>query len=33
VPFVLAPSIGAFRILYDIPVADVRAALASIVEG
>jgi 3-dehydroquinate synthase len=31
VPFVLAPSIGAFRIIYGIAPADVRAALASIV--
>jgi 3-dehydroquinate synthase len=33
VPFVLAPSIGAFRVVYDVAPADVRAALASIVEG
>jgi 3-dehydroquinate synthase len=33
VPFVLAPSVGAFRVVYDVPPADVRAALASIVEG
>jgi 3-dehydroquinate synthase len=33
VPFVLAPSIGAFRVVYDVPPADVRAALASITEG
>ena len=33
VPFVLAPSIGAFRVIYDIAPADVRAVLASIVEG
>jgi len=32
VPFVLAPSIGAFRVVYDVAPADVRAALASIVE-
>ena len=30
VPFVLAPSIGAFRVVYDVSPADVRAALASI---
>jgi 3-dehydroquinate synthase len=33
VPFVLAPSIGAFRVVYDVPPTEVRAALASIVEG
>ena len=33
VPFVLAPSIGAFRVVYDVAPADVRKALASIVEG
>src|SRR5438094_3687136 len=33
VPFVLAPSIGAFRVVYDVSPADVRAALASIVGG
>jgi 3-dehydroquinate synthase len=33
VPFVLAPSIGAFRVVYDVPLRDVRAALESIVEG
>ena len=33
VPFVLAPSIGAFRVVYDVPVSEIRAALASIVEG
>src|SRR6266404_3624012 len=33
VPFVLAPSIGAFRVVYDVAPAEVRAALASIVEG
>jgi 3-dehydroquinate synthetase len=32
VPFVLAPSIGAFRVIYDVAPPDVRAALASIVE-
>jgi 3-dehydroquinate synthase len=30
VPFVLAPSIGAFRVVYDVSPADVRAALTSI---
>jgi len=30
VPFVLAPTIGAFKVVYDIPPADVRAALASL---
>jgi len=29
VPFVLAPTIGAFKVVYDVPPADVRAALAS----
>jgi 3-dehydroquinate synthase len=33
VPFVLAPSIGAFRVVYDVTATDVRAALASLVEG
>jgi 3-dehydroquinate synthase len=33
VPFVLAPSIGAFRVVYDVAPANVRAALASLVEG
>ena len=32
VPFVLAPSIGAFRVVYDVPPREVRAALESIVE-
>jgi 3-dehydroquinate synthase len=32
VPFVLAPSIGAFRIVYDVAPPDVRAALGSIME-
>lgn len=32
VPFVLAPSIGAFRVVYDVAPTDVRAALASIME-
>ena len=30
VPFVLAPRIGAFRLVYDIPAAEVRAALAEL---
>ena len=30
VPFVLAPRIGTFRIVYDVPAADVRAAIASL---
>jgi 3-dehydroquinate synthase len=30
VPFVLAPTIGAFRVVYDVPPPDVRAALTSI---
>ncbi len=33
VPFVLAPAIGAFRVVYDVPPTEARAALASIVEG
>jgi 3-dehydroquinate synthase len=33
VPFVLAPSIGAFRVVYDVGATDVRAALASIAGG
>jgi len=33
VPFVLAPSIGAFRVIYDVAPADVRAALAAIADG
>jgi 3-dehydroquinate synthase len=33
VPFVLAPAIGSFRVVYDVSPADVRAALAAIVEG
>ena len=32
VPFVLAPSIGAFRVVYDVAPPDVRAALGSIME-
>jgi len=27
---VLAPRIGAFRLVYDVPVADVRAVIASL---
>ena len=30
VPFVLAPRIGAFRLVYDVPEADVRAVLAGL---
>ncbi len=30
VPFVLAPEIGAFRLVYDVPEAEVRAALAGL---
>src|SRR5262249_14580416 len=30
VPFVLAPSIGTFRVIYDVSPTDIRAALASI---
>jgi 3-dehydroquinate synthase len=30
VPFVLAPSLGAFRVVYDVPVADVRAAVGGL---
>src|SRR5256712_3062477 len=30
VPFVLAPRIGAFRLVYDVPVADDRAVIASL---
>jgi 3-dehydroquinate synthase len=30
VPFVLAPRIGAFRIVYDVPIAEVRTAIASL---
>jgi len=33
VPFVLAPSIGAFRVVYDVGPTDVRSALASIAGG
>jgi len=33
VPFVLAPTIGAFRVVYDVSPAQVRAALASIAGG
>ena len=32
VPFVLAPAIGTFRVVYDVAPADVRAALASVME-
>lgn len=32
VPFVLAPAIGRFRVVYDVSPADVRAALATLVE-
>jgi 3-dehydroquinate synthase len=30
VPFVLAPSLGAFRVVYDVPPADVRAAIGGL---
>jgi 3-dehydroquinate synthase len=30
VPFVLAPAIGAFRVVYDVPIDDVRAVLAGL---
>jgi 3-dehydroquinate synthase len=30
VPFVLAPTIGSFRLVYDVPVDEVRAALTSL---
>jgi 3-dehydroquinate synthase len=30
VPFVLAPRIGAFRIVYDVPIAEVRTAIATL---
>jgi 3-dehydroquinate synthetase len=30
VPFVLAPRIGEFRIVYDVSPADIRAAIASL---
>jgi 3-dehydroquinate synthase len=30
IPFVLAPSLGAFRVVYDVPPADVRAAVAEL---
>jgi 3-dehydroquinate synthetase len=30
VPFVLAPSIGAYRVVYDVRIEDVRAALAEL---
>jgi 3-dehydroquinate synthase len=30
VPFVLAPSLGAFRVVYDVPAADVRAAVGGL---
>ncbi len=30
VPFVLAPRIGAFRLVYDVPAADIRAVLAAL---
>jgi 3-dehydroquinate synthase len=33
VPFVLAPAIGAFRVVFDVPPRDVRAALESLTEG
>src|SRR5439155_22266147 len=30
VPFVLAPTIGAFRVVYDVGPVDIRAALATL---
>jgi 3-dehydroquinate synthase len=30
IPFVLAPAIGAFRLVYDVPLAEVRAVIASL---
>ncbi|HBH01321.1 MAG: 3-dehydroquinate synthase [Candidatus Rokubacteria bacterium RBG_16_73_20] len=30
VPFVLAPRIGAFRLVYDVPAADIRAVMAEL---
>ena len=30
IPFVLAPTIGAFRLVYDVPAAEVRAVIASL---
>ena len=30
VPFVLAPSLGAFRVVYDVPPAEVRAAVGEL---
>ena len=30
VPFVLAPAIGAFRVVYDVGPVDIRAALATL---
>jgi 3-dehydroquinate synthase len=30
IPFVLAPMIGAFRLVYDVPVAEIRAVIASL---
>ena len=30
VPFVLAPRIGAFRLVFDVPAADIRAVLAGL---
>jgi 3-dehydroquinate synthetase len=30
VPFVLAPRIGEFRIVHDVPAAEIRAAIASL---
>ena len=29
-PFVLAPRIGAFRLVFDVPAADIRAVLAGL---
>ena len=30
IPFVLAPRIGEFRLVYDVPSAEIRAAIASL---
>jgi hypothetical protein len=33
VPFVLAPEIGAFRVVYDVGPADVRGALSALTQA
>lgn len=33
VPFVLAPALGSFRLVFDVPTAEVRAAVASLERG